>query len=163
MSRTEIIIKSPALLNELTRMAMEIKSDGKGCPYKLLQVGQTDGENYEAELAAAKPMTDIFAIPMVTSDPHFKENLALAKFRNQVTIEDAKVDAKMYDTLAAALGEPLMRLFTKSTWAKHQGLHTFVELYAYYRLDVLKVSPRAIEEIMAAAPKLYTLIPSFSV
>jgi len=112
-------------------MAMEIKSDGKGCPYKLLEVGHTDGENYEAELAAAKPMTDIFAIPMVTSDPHFKENLALAKFRNQVTIEDAKVDAKMYDTLAAALGEPLMRLFTKSTWAKHQGLHTFVELYAY--------------------------------
>ena len=68
-----------------------------------------------------------------------------------MTIEDARVDAKMYDTLAAALGEPLMRLFTKSTWAKHQGLHTFVELYAYYRLDVLKVSPRAIEEIMAAA------------
>ena len=151
MSRTEIIIKSTALLNELTRMAMEIKSDGKGCPYKLLQVGHTDGETYEEELAAAKPMTDIFAIPMVTSDPHFKENLALAKFRNQVTIEDAKVDAKMYDTLAAALGEPLMRLFTKSTWATHQGLHTFVELYAYYRLDVLKVSPRAIEEIMAAA------------
>ena len=151
MSRTEIIIKSTALLNELTRMAMEIKSDGKGCPYKLLQVGHTDEENYEAELAAAKPMTDIFDIPMNTRDPNFKENLALAKFRNQVTIEDAKVDAKMYDTLAAALGEPLMRLFTKSTWAKHQGLHTFVELYAYYRLDVLKVSPRAIEEIMAAA------------
>ena len=85
------------------------------------------------------------------TDPNFKENLALAKFRNQVTIEDAKVDAKMYDTLAAALREPLMRLFTKSTWAKHQGLHTFVELYAYYRLDVLKVSPRAIEEILAAA------------
>ena len=132
-------------------MAMEIKSDGKGCPYKMNEVGHTDGVNYEAELAAAKPTTDIFAIPMVTSDPHFKENLALAKFHNQVTIEDAKVDAKMYDTLAAALGEPLMRLFTKSTWAKHQGLHTFVELYAYYRLDVLKVSPRAIEEIMAAA------------
>jgi hypothetical protein len=34
-----------------------------------LQVGHTDGENYEAELAAAKPMADIFAIPMVTSDP----------------------------------------------------------------------------------------------
>ena len=85
MSRTQIIIQSTALLNELNRMAMEIKSDGKGCPYKLLEVGHTDGENYEAELAAAKPMTDIFAIPMVTSDPHFKENLALAKFRNQVT------------------------------------------------------------------------------
>ena len=151
MSRTEIIIKGPALLNQLTRMAMETKTDGKGCSYKLLQVGPTDGDNYEAELAAAKPTTDIFDIPMVTSDPHFKENLALAKFRNQVAIEDAKVDAKMYDILAAALGEPLMRLFTKSTWAKHQGLHTFVELYAYYRLDVLKVSPRAIEEIMAAA------------
>jgi len=132
-------------------MAMEIKSDGKGCPYKLLEVGHTDGENYEAELAAAKPMTDIFAIPMVTSDPHFKENLALAKFRNQVTIDDARIDAKMYDTLAATLGESLMRLFTKSTWAKHQGLHTFVELYAYYRLDVLKVSPKAIEDILAAA------------
>ena len=151
MSRTEIIIKSPALLNELTRMAMEIKSDGKGCPYKLLQVGPTDGENYEAELAAAKPTTDVLAIPMNTRDPNFKENLALAKFRNQVTIDDAKIDAKMYDTLAATLGESLMRLFTKSTWAKHQGLHTFVELYAYYRLDVLKVSPKAIEEILAAA------------
>ena len=115
------------------------------------EVGHTDGVNYEAQLAAAKPTTDIFDIPMVTSDPHFKENLALAKFRNQVAIEDAKVDARMYDILAAALGEPLMRLFAKSTWAKHQGIHTFVELYAYYRLDVLKVSPRAIEEIMAAA------------
>ena len=69
MSRTEIIIKSTALLNELTRMAMEIKSDGKGCSYKLLQVGHTDGENFEAQLAEAKPMTDIFAIPMNTRDP----------------------------------------------------------------------------------------------
>ena len=34
---------------------------------------------------------------------------------------------------------------------KAQGQHTFVELYAYYRLDVLKVNPSAIEEIMAAA------------
>jgi len=151
MSQTEIIIKGPALLNQLTRMAMEIKSDGKGCPYKLLQVGPTDGENYEAELTAAKPTLDVLAIPMNTRDPNFKENLALAKFRNQVTIDDAKIDAKMYDTLAATLGESLMRLFTKSTWAKHQGLHTFVELYAYYRLDVLKVSPKAIEEILAAA------------
>ena len=115
------------------------------------EVGHTDGVNYAAQLAAAKPTTDIFAIPMVTSDPHFKENLALAKFRNQVTIDDARIDAKMYDTLAATLGDSLMRLFTKSTWAKHQGLHTFVELYAYYRLDVLKVSPKAIEEILAAA------------
>ena len=115
------------------------------------EVGHTDGENYEAELAAAKPTTDIFAIPMNTRDPNFKENLALAKFRNQVTIDDARIDAEMYDTLAAILGESLMRLFTKSTWAKHQGLHTFVELYAYYRLDVLKVSPKAIEEILAAA------------
>ena len=105
MSRIEIIIKSIPLRNELNRMAMEIKSDGKGCPYKLLQVGHTDGENYATQLAEAKPMTDIFAIPMNTRDPNFKENLALAKFRNQVTIEDAKVDAKMYDTLAAALGE----------------------------------------------------------
>ena len=151
MSRTEIIIKGPALLNELTRMAMEIKSDGKGCSYKLLQVGPTDGENYEAQLAEAKPTTDVLAIPMNTRDPNFKENLALAKFRNQVTIDDARIDAKMYDTLAATLGDSLMRLFTKSTWAKHQGLHTFVELYAYYRLDVLKVSPKAIEEILAAA------------
>jgi uncharacterized protein (DUF2267 family) len=151
MSRTEIIIQSIPLRNELNRMAMEIKSDGKGCPYKMNEVGHTDGVNYAAQLAAAKPTTDILAIPMVTSDPHFKENLALAKFRNQVAIEDAKVDARMYDILAAALGEALMRLFAKSTWAKHQGIHTFVELYAYYRLDVLKVSPRAIEEIMAAA------------
>ena len=151
MSRTEIIIKGPALLNQLTRMAMETKTDGKGCSYKLLQVGPTDGENYEAELTAAKPTQDFLAIPMNTRDPNFKENLALAKFRNQVTIDDARIDAKMYDTLAATLGDSLMRLFTKSTWAKHQGLHTFVELYAYYRLDVLKVSPRAIEEILAAA------------
>ena len=127
MSRTQIIIQSIPLRNELNRMAMEIKSDGKGCPYKLLEVGHTDGANYEAELAAAKPMTDIFAIPMNTRDPNFKENLALAKFRNQVTIEDARIDARMYDILAAALGESLMRLFTKSTWAKHQGLHTFVD------------------------------------
>jgi len=139
------------LLNQLTRMAMETKTDGKGCSYKLLQVGPTDGENYEAELTAAKPTQDFLAIPMNTRDPNFKENLALAKFRNQVTIDDARIDAKMYDTLAATLGDSLMRLFTKSTWAKHQGLHTFVELYAYYRLDVLKVSPRAIEEILAAA------------
>ena len=151
MSRTEIIIKGPALLNQLTRMAMETKTDGKGCSYKLLQVGHTDGENYEAELTAAKPTLDVLAIPMNTRDPNFKENLALAKFRNQVTNDDARIDAKMYDTLAAVLGESLMRLFTKSTWAKHQGLHTFVELYAYYRLDVLKVSPKAIEEILAAA------------
>ena len=151
MSRTEIIIKGPALLNQLTRMAMETKRDGKGCSYKLLQVGHTDGENYEAELTAAKPTQDFLDIPMNTRDPNFKENLALAKFRNQVTIDDARIDAKMYDLLAAALGESLMRLFTKSTWAKHQGLHTFVELYAYYRLDVLKVSPKAIEEILAAA------------
>ena len=151
MSRTEIIIKGPALLNQLTRMAMETKRDGKGCSYKLLQVGPTDGENYEAELTAAKPTQDFLDIPMNTRDPNFRENLELAKFRNQVTIDDARIDAKMYDLLAAALGESLMRLFTKSTWAKHQGLHTFVELYAYYRLDVLKVSPRAIEEILAAA------------
>ena len=151
MSRTEIIIKGPALLNQLTRMAMETKRDGKGCSYKLLQVGHTDGENFEAELTAAKPTQDFLDIPTNTRDPNFKENLELAKFRNQVTIDDARIDAKMYDLLAAALGESLMRLFTKSTWAKHQGLHTFVELYAYYRLDVLKVSPRAIEEILAAA------------
>ena len=151
MSRTEIIIKGPALLNQLTRMAMETKTDGNGCSYKLLQVGHTDGENYEAELTAAKPTLDYLDIPMNTGDPNFKENLALAKFRNQVTNDDARIDAKMYDTLAAVLGESLMRLFTKSTWAKHQGLHTFVELYAYYRLDVLKVSPKAIEEILAAA------------
>ena len=151
MSRTEIIIGSPALLNQLTRMAMEIKSDGKGCSYKMLQVGPTDGENYEAELTAAKPTLDVLAIPMNTRDPNFKENLELAKFRNKVTIDDARIDAKMYDTLAATLGDSLMRLFTKSTWAKHQGLHTFVELYAYYRGDVLKVSPKAIEDILAAA------------
>ena len=151
MSRTEIIIKGPAMLNQLTRMAMETKRDGKGCSYKLLQVGHTDGENYGAELTAAKPTQDFIDIPMNTRDPNFKENLELAKFRNQVTIDDARIDAKMYDTLAATLGESLMRLFTKSTWAKHQGLHTFVELYAYYRLDVLKVSPKAIEEILAAA------------
>ena len=151
MSRTEIIIKGPALLNQLTRMAMETKTDGKGCSYKLLQVGHTDGENYEAELTAAKPTLDYLDIPMNTRDPNFKENLALAKFRNQVASDDARIDAEMYDTLAATLGESLMRLFTKSTWAKHQGLHTFVELYAYYRLDVLKVSPKAIEEILAAA------------
>ena len=151
MSRTEIIIKGPALLNQLTRMAMKTKTDGKGCSYKMLQVGPTDGENYEAELTAAKPTLDFLDIPINTRDPNFKENLALAKFRNQVTIDDARIDAEMYDTLAAILGESLMRLFTKSTWAKHQGLHTFVELYAYYRLDVLKVSPKAIEEILAAA------------
>jgi hypothetical protein len=151
MSRTEIIIKGPALLNQLTRMAMKTKTDGKGCSYKMLQVGPTDGENYEAELTAAKPTLDYLDIPINTRDPNFKENLALAKFRNQVTIDDARIDAEMYDTLAAILGESLMRLFTKSTWAKHQGLHTFVELYAYYRLDVLKVSPKAIEEILAAA------------
>jgi len=102
-------------------------------------------------LTAAKPTQDFLDIPMNTRDPNFRENLELAKFRNQVTIDDARIDAKMYDLLAAALGESLMRLFTKSTWAKHQGLHTFVELYAYYRLDVLKVSPKAIEEILAAA------------
>ena len=151
MSRTEIIIKGPALLNQLTRMAMETKTDGKGCSYKLLQVGHTDGENYEAVITAAKPTLDYLDIPMNTGDPNLKENLALAKFRNQVTNDDARIDAKMYDTLAAVLGESLMRLFTKSTWAKHQGLHTFVELYAYYRLDVLKVSQKAIEEILAAA------------
>ena len=151
MSRTEIIIKGPALLNQLTRMAMKTKTDGKGCSYKMLQVGPTDGENYEAELTAAKPTLEFLDIPINTRDPNFKENLALAKFRNQVTIDDARIDAEMYDTLAAILGESLMRLFTKSTWAKHQGLHTFVELYAYYRLDVLKVSPKAIEEILAAA------------
>ena len=151
MSRTEIIIKGPALLNQLTRMAMETKRDGKGCSYKLLQVGHTDGENYGAELTAAKPTQDFLDIPMNTRDPNFRENLELAKFRNQVTIDDARIDAKMYDTLAATLGDSLMRLFTKSTWAKHQGLHTFVELYAYYRLDVLKVSPKEIEEILAAA------------
>jgi hypothetical protein len=151
MSRTEIIIKGPALLNQLTRMAMKTKTDGKGCSYKMLQVGPTDGENYEAELTAAKPTLDFHDIPINTRDPNFKENLALAKFRNQVASDDARIDAEMYDTLAATLGESLMRLFTKSTWAKHQGLHTFVELYAYYRLDVLKVSPKAIEEILAAA------------
>ena len=151
MSRTEIIIKGPALLNQLTRMAMKTKTDGKGCSYKMLQVGPTDGEHYDEELTAAKPTLDYLDIPMNTRDPNFKENLALAKFRNQVTIDDARIDAKMYDTLAATLGDSLMRLFTKSTWAKHQGLHTFVELYAYYRLDVLKVSPKAIEEILAAA------------
>ena len=104
MSRTEIIIKGPAMLNQLTRMAMETKRDGKGCSYKLLQVGHTDGENYGAELTAAKPTQDFLAIPMNTRDPNFKENLALAKFRNQVTIDDARIDAKMYDLLAAALG-----------------------------------------------------------
>lgn len=150
MSRSQIIISSIALKNDLARKSMTVKQDGKNCAYKLLNVGHPDGENYEAELAAAKPMSDISPIPMVTSDPNFKENLALAKFRNQVTIEDAKVDTIMYDTLAAALGEALMMMFMKSPWAKHQNQHTFVELYAYYRLDVMKISPSDIEEIMSS-------------
>jgi len=54
MSRTEIIIKGPALLNQLTRMAMETKRDGKGCSYKLLQVGHTDGENYGSRTHSSK-------------------------------------------------------------------------------------------------------------
>ena len=92
MSRAQIIIRSLKVLNELTRIAMTIKTDGKNCAYKMLQVGYTDGENYETELNDAKPMTTIFPIPMNTMDPQYKENLALAKHRNQVTIEDAKVD-----------------------------------------------------------------------
>jgi hypothetical protein len=150
MSRSQIIISSIALNNDLARKSMTVKQNGENCAYKLLNVGFTDGENYEAELAAAKPLSDIFPIPMVTSDPNFKENLALAKFRNQVTIEDAKVDTIMYDTLAAALGEASMMMFMKSTWAKHHNQHTFVELYAYYRLDVLRICPSDIEEIMSS-------------
>ena len=97
MSRAQIIIRSLKVLNELTRIAMTIKTDRKNCAYKMLQVGFTDGENYETELNDAKPMTTIFPIPMNTMDPQYKENLALAKHRNQVTIEDAKVDTQMYD------------------------------------------------------------------
>ena len=130
---------------------MTRKSNGKNCAYKMLEVGFPDGETYEADLAAAKPETDVYDVPMATMDPNFKEILALAKFRNQITIKDAKVDQQMYDALAAALGDALMTLFMASVWAKHQGQHSFVELYCYYRLDVLLVCPSVIEEIMAAA------------
>ena len=117
----------------------------------MLQIGHPDEENYDAEIEAAKPMTTISPILMNTADPQFKENLALAKHRNQVTIEDSKVDTSMYDLLAAILGKALRLLFMKSPWAKYKNQHTFVELYAYYRLDILRVCPSSIEAIKAAA------------
>ena len=151
MNRANIIITSVKVNAELTRQAMTVKSDGRNCSYKLKHIGHPTDANYDADLAEAKPATDVFPIPMNTADPQFKENLALSKFRNTLTIEDARVDKMMYDTLAATLGEALMSLFIKSPWAQHKNQHTFVELFAYYRMDILKVAPSTIEEIKAAS------------
>jgi hypothetical protein len=59
MIRTSLILTSTKLKNELTRLAMTRKSNGKNCAYKMLEVGFPDGETYEADLAAAKPETDV--------------------------------------------------------------------------------------------------------
>ena len=62
INRSQIIIGSLKVINDLNRIAMTIKTDGKNCAYKMLRVGFPDGENYEADLASAKPMSDIYPI-----------------------------------------------------------------------------------------------------
>ena len=47
---------------------MTRKSNGKNCAYKMLEVGFPDGETYEADLAAAKPETDVYDVPMATTN-----------------------------------------------------------------------------------------------
>ena len=55
--------------------------------------------------------------------------------------EEKKADAELFQILADAMGKNNVALSEKSEWSKKNNEHTFVELLAFYRHEVLSINP----------------------
>ena len=152
MNHAELIVGSKELLETLSRTAASlIKSDGNTCIHLMHDIGHTEDEEYENNLEIAKSDAKLVPMPTKFDEPYFKERWNIAQLSNKVMAELEQAKAQMFDLLAGRMGPSNVLLSASSEWAKENNQHTFIELLAYYRNNVLAVNPTNIKAIKAAA------------
>ena len=152
MNHAELIVGSKELLETLSRTAASlIKSDGNTCIHLMHDIGHTENEEYEINLGIAKSDAKLVQMPTKFDEPYFKERWNMAQLSVKVVAELEQAKAQMFDLLAGRMGQSNVLLSASSEWAKENNQHTFIELLAYYRNNVLAVNPTNIKAIKAAA------------
>ena len=114
-------------------------------------IGHTEDEEYENNLEIAKSDAKLVQMPTKFDDPFFKERWNIAQLSVKVIAELRQAEAQLFDLLAGRMGPSNVLLSASSEWAKENNQHTFIELLAYYRNNVLAVNPTNIKAIKAAA------------
>ena len=152
MNHAELIVGSKELLETLSRTAASlIKSDGNTCIHLMHDIGHTEDEEYEINLGIAKSDAKLVPMPTKFDEPYFKERWNIAQLSVKVVADLEQAKAQLFDLLAGRMGQSNVLLSASSEWAKENNQHTFIELLAYYRNNVLAVNPTNIKAIKAAA------------
>ena len=152
MNHAELIVGSKELLETLSRTAASlIKSDGNTCIHLMHDIGHTEDEEYEKNLEVARSDAKLIKMPTNFDEPFFKERWNLAQLSVKVVSELEQAKAQLFALLAGRIGPSNVLLSTSSDWAVENNQHTFIELLAYYRNNVLAVNPTNIKAIKAAA------------
>ena len=152
MNHAELIVGSKELLETLSRTAASlIKSDGNTCIHLMHDIGHTEDEEYAINLGITNSDAKLVQMPTKFDEPYFKERWNIAQLSVKVVTELEQAKAQMFDLLAGRMGQSNVLLSASSEWAKENNQHTFIELLAYYRNNVLAVNPTNIKAIKAAA------------
>ena len=152
MNHAELIVGSKELLETLSRTAASlIKSDGTTCIHLMHDIGHTEDDEYENNLEIAKSDAKLVQMPTTFNEPYFKERWNIAQLSVKVVAELKQAEKQLFDMLAAKIGQSNVLLSASSDWAKENDQHTFIELLAYYRNNVLAVNPTNIKAIRSAA------------
>ena len=106
-------------------------------------------EEYEKNLEIAKSDAKLVQMPTKFDEPFFKERWNIAQLSVKVIAELRQAEAQLFDLLAGRMGPSNVLLSASSEWAKENNQHTFIELLAYYRNNVLAVNPTNIKAIKA--------------
>jgi hypothetical protein len=148
MKQANIILASKEVLGTLRRTAAaRIKADGTDCSHLMHEIGATDEDNYDEQLKKAMSIVDVIPMPTDIQTPNFKE-LCLVSQQSIKTVADLrKTETELFDHLAEKLGTSNVLLSEKSEWTKANGRHTFIELLAFYRNQVLAINPSNIQAI----------------